>query len=83
MNSQKLERIYVAALSRIEATEPGAEARKSTPIFLRNSDASKKEAIRDAANALGNLWMRKGCPLSKAVFISVSQLKEYEPGKRG
>ena len=85
MNSQKLERIYVAALSRIEATEPGAEARKSTPIFLRNSDASKKEAIRDAANALGNLWMRKGCPLeqSKAVFISVSQLKEYAPQKRG
>ena len=59
MNSQKLERIYVAALSRIEAAEPGAETKKSTPIFLRDSDASKKEAIRDAANALGNLWMRK------------------------
>jgi|SRR4029079_1871812 len=72
VNSQKLERMYVAALSRIEAAEPGAETTKSTPIFLRNSDASKKRAIHDAANALGNLWMRKGArfngpkPLSSA-----------------
>ena len=33
VNSQKLERMYVAALSRIEAAEPGAETTKSTPIF--------------------------------------------------
>lgn len=72
VNPQKLERMYVAALSRIEAAEPGAETTKSTPIFLRNSDASKKRAIHDAANALGNLWMRKGArfngpkPLSSA-----------------
>jgi len=64
VNSQKLERMYVAALSRIEAAEPGAETTKSTPIFLRNSDASQKRAIHDAANALGNLWMRKGAPFN-------------------
>jgi hypothetical protein len=64
VNSQKLERMYVAALSRIEAAESGAETKKSTPIFLRNSDASKKQAIHDAANALGNLWTRKGARLN-------------------
>ena len=60
MNSQKLERIYVAALSRIEPTEPSADAKKSTPIFQRNSGANQKQAIRDAAGALADLWIGKG-----------------------
>jgi hypothetical protein len=32
------------------------EAKRHTPIFQREPAAGKKQAIRDAANALSTLW---------------------------
>ena len=57
MDSQKLEGVFVAALAKIDPAKSLGDARKHTPIFQRNALDTKKQAIRDAANALGALWM--------------------------
>ena len=72
MNSQKLERMYVAALS---AAEPGAETTKSTPIFLRNSDASKTGYPR-CGKCLGHFVDAQGCTVQWSQAASIfSELK--------
>jgi hypothetical protein len=52
VDSHRLEGAFVAAISKIDP-----DAKKRTPIFQRNAVAAKKQAIRDAAEALGALWM--------------------------
>jgi len=46
----------MAALSRISGTPISADAKRHTPIIQRGAAAGKKQAIRDAANALSALW---------------------------
>ncbi|HEU0049179.1 MAG TPA: hypothetical protein VFQ43_16425 [Nitrososphaera sp.] len=55
MSPQKLQSRYMAALSRISGTPISADAKRHTPIIQRGA-AGKKQAIRDAANALSALW---------------------------
>lgn len=71
MNSNGLEDAFDAALSRIDPTPALRHAKKYTPIFHRDSDATKKQAIRDAAAALAALWMPKGSKHSGAKYLSV------------
>jgi hypothetical protein len=57
VDSQKLEGVFVAALSKIDPAKSSGNAKKHIPIFQRNALDTKKQAIREAANALGALWM--------------------------
>ncbi len=59
MSSQDLEGTYIAALARISALPVPNNARKYTPIFHRDELAAKKQAMKDAANALGALWKKR------------------------
>jgi hypothetical protein len=64
VNPNHLENVYVVALAKIDPAL--AETKRKTPIFQRNSLAAKKDAIRDAAAALGALWMTKGAKTAGA-----------------
>jgi hypothetical protein len=70
VNPIRLENVYVAALSRIDPAEDIAKSKQHTPIFQRNPIATKKDAIRDAAAALGALWMTKGTKPAGATTLS-------------
>jgi hypothetical protein len=68
LNTSRLEDKYVAALSQMEQAQKLAETKRHIPIFQRNSSATKKQAISDAAAALGALWMTgKSKDISKTV----------------
>lgn len=56
MSSRNLQGMYNAALSRIGGTRTSGDTNKCTPIFQRDVSVSRKQAVKDAANALSALW---------------------------
>ena len=56
LRAHELQSRYMAALSKISGTPVSREAKRHTPIFQRAPAVAKKQAIRDAANALSALW---------------------------
>ena len=56
MSPRDLQGKYTAALSRIAGGDaPGASDRQQ-PIYRREPAPAKKQAIKDAADALSELW---------------------------
>ena len=56
LRAHELQSRYMAALSKISGTRLSREAKRHAPIFQRGPAVAKKQAIRDAANALSALW---------------------------
>jgi len=59
LSPTKLQGKYIAALSKIGGTPMSEEAKRHTPIFQRGVAVTEKEAVREAANALSELWKVK------------------------
>jgi len=56
LSTHDLERMYMAALSKVAGgSKPSADKRR-TPIYQRESKSTERESIQDAANALAALW---------------------------
>jgi hypothetical protein len=80
LSAQKLQSRYMAALSRISGTPVCGEAKRHTPIFQRGPAAGKKQAIRDAANALSALW-KIGSPVKR--YCWVGEREQFFLSNRG
>jgi hypothetical protein len=66
MNTNDLQTAYVAALARV-GDSPLPRAARHMPIFQRAGAPTQRQAVKDAANALRELWRGPGKkPLRKA-----------------
>jgi len=54
--SSNLQSAYVAAVSRMHVPRSTPNPKRKMPIFQRDPEFNKKQAVKDAASALSALW---------------------------
>ena len=56
MSTQNLQIAYLSALARIDEVPVPRTVARHMPIFNRSGAAAQTQAVKDAANALRELW---------------------------
>jgi hypothetical protein len=60
MSTRDLQIAYVSALARIGDPQVPRAATRHLPIFQRSGAPTQRQAVKDAANALRELWRSSG-----------------------